>query len=109
MLKRTAAVIVAAACVVAFAATADAATTKKRRVVRTYTHERVAAVPPRARITVRKRSYLDGGTEVMPGERKFNDYAQPVGALAISPRDPHRGGDIQWNSSSWPPGTFPGF
>jgi hypothetical protein len=110
MLKRTAAVIVAVACAVAFAATADAAVKKKRRhIVRSYTQERVAALPPRARITVRKRSYLDGGTEVMPGERKFNDYAQPVGALAISPRDPYRGGDIQWNSSSWPPGTFPGF
>jgi hypothetical protein len=30
----------------------------------------------RTRITVRPRSYLDGGTEVVPGERKFMDYAQ---------------------------------
>ena len=29
----------------------------------------------RTRITVRPRSYLDGGTEVFPGERKFTDYA----------------------------------
>ena len=29
------------------------------------------------RITVRPRSYLDGGTEVLPGERKFTDYAIP--------------------------------
>jgi hypothetical protein len=29
----------------------------------------------RTRITVRPRSYLDGGTEVVPGERKFLDYA----------------------------------
>lgn len=29
----------------------------------------------RTKITVRPRSYLDGGTEVMPGERKFTDYA----------------------------------
>ena len=29
------------------------------------------------RITVRPRSYLDGGTEVFPGERKFTDYAHP--------------------------------
>lgn len=108
MLKRTAAIVVAAACVVAFAAPADAAR-KKRHFVRTYAQERVAAVPPRARITVRRRSYLDGGTEVMPGERKFNDYARPVGALATSPVDPYRGGAIQWNSSSWPPGSWPGF
>ena len=25
---------------------------------------------------MRPRSYLDGGTEVLPGERKFMDYAQ---------------------------------
>jgi hypothetical protein len=30
----------------------------------------------RTRVTVRPRSYLDGGTEVVPGERKFMDYAQ---------------------------------
>ena len=29
----------------------------------------------RTRITVRPRSYLDGGTEVLPGERKFTGYA----------------------------------
>ena len=31
----------------------------------------------RTKITVRPRSYLDGGTEVLPGERKFMDYAYP--------------------------------
>jgi hypothetical protein len=31
----------------------------------------------RTRITVQRRSYLDGGTEVLPGERKFTDYAIP--------------------------------
>jgi hypothetical protein len=30
----------------------------------------------RTRITVKPRSFLDGGTEVLPGERKFMDYAQ---------------------------------
>jgi hypothetical protein len=30
---------------------------------------------PRTRIYVTKRSWLDAGTEVLPGERKFNDYA----------------------------------
>ncbi|MFT4117859.1 hypothetical protein [Bradyrhizobium sp.] len=29
------------------------------------------------RIYVSKRSWLDGGTEVLPGERKFSDYAFP--------------------------------
>jgi hypothetical protein len=32
---------------------------------------------PRTRIYVSKRSWLDGGTEVNPGDRKFTDYALP--------------------------------
>ena len=32
---------------------------------------------PRSRITVQPRSFLDAGTELLPGERKFNDYAFP--------------------------------
>ena len=31
----------------------------------------------RTRIYVSKRSWLDGGTEVLPGERKYTDYALP--------------------------------
>ncbi|PDT88703.1 hypothetical protein CO669_18185 [Bradyrhizobium sp. Y36] len=34
---------------------------------------------PRTRIYVSTRSWLDGGTEVLPGERKFTDYATPPG------------------------------
>jgi hypothetical protein len=34
---------------------------------------------PRARVTVEKRSFLDAGTEVLPGQRKFLDYAYPPG------------------------------
>ncbi len=41
---------------------------------------------PRARVTVAPRSFLDAGTEVRPGERKFTDYAFPPGYSAI--RDP---------------------
>jgi hypothetical protein len=32
---------------------------------------------PHTRIYVSKRSWLDGGTEVLPGDRKFQDYAFP--------------------------------
>jgi hypothetical protein len=32
---------------------------------------------PHTRIYVTKRSWLDGGTEVLPGDRKFLDYAFP--------------------------------
>ena len=39
----------------------------------------------RTKITVRPRSYLDGGTEVVPGERKFTDYAFPPTYMNGSP------------------------
>jgi hypothetical protein len=32
---------------------------------------------PRTRVYISKRSWLDAGTEVLPGERKFSDYAFP--------------------------------
>lgn len=32
---------------------------------------------PHTRIYVTKRSWLDAGTEVLPGDRKFQDYAFP--------------------------------
>ena len=34
---------------------------------------------PSTRIYVSKRSWLDGGTEVIPGDRKYSDYAFPPG------------------------------
>jgi hypothetical protein len=34
---------------------------------------------PHTRIYVTKRSWLDAGTEVVPGDRKFTDYAFPPG------------------------------
>ena len=33
---------------------------------------------PRTRVYVTKRSWLDMGTEVLPGERKYTDYAFPM-------------------------------
>lgn len=35
------------------------------------------------RIYITRRSFLDAGTEVMPGDRKFLDYALPPGYSAI--------------------------
>ena len=32
---------------------------------------------------VRQRSYLDAGTEVLPGERSYSEYAMPFGYTAI--------------------------
>jgi hypothetical protein len=34
---------------------------------------------PHTRIYVTKRSWLDAGVEVLPGDRKFTDYAYPPG------------------------------
>jgi hypothetical protein len=45
-------------------------------------HKTPTAKPPAkppARVTVQKRSFLDAGTEVLPGQRKFTDYAFPPG------------------------------
>ena len=62
---------------VSLAGPADA----QRRVYRGEQTERITIIDEngraRTRITVRPRSYLDGGTEVFPGERKFTDYVHP--------------------------------
>ena len=61
------------------AALASPAAAQSRRVYRDQT-ERITIIDEngraRTKITVRPRSFLDGGTEVLPGERKFMDYAQ---------------------------------
>jgi hypothetical protein len=74
-------------CAVAIAALAlasaptEAATQKrvvaKPAVTRQIAPRQVVATRARTRITVQPRSFLDPGTEVLPGERKFNDYAFP--------------------------------
>jgi hypothetical protein len=40
---------------------------------------RAVATRPATRVVVTKRSYLDAGTEVKPGERHFTDYVFPPG------------------------------
>jgi hypothetical protein len=90
-LKSTAArlfpALLAAAVMVAIGAgTADAAP-KKKRVYATSDQIRYGArgpnvvyrSGPRTRVYVTKRSWLDAGTEVLPGERHFSDYAFPPG------------------------------
>ena len=36
-----------------------------------------------SRVTVWKRSFLDAGTEVLPGDRKYTDYVFPLGYSPI--------------------------
>ena len=50
-----------------------------KKAAKRYAPVPVTMAPPRARITVTRRSYLDAGTYVIPGDRKFTDYAIPPG------------------------------
>lgn len=81
-------VATAIAAVAVFGATgADAQQPKRKRpvLVRTdgpnYSYQRGPT-----RIFVTKRSWLDAGTEVLPGERKYQDYAFPPGNQSPSDR-----------------------
>lgn len=53
----------------------------------------------RTRLIVTPRSYLDGGTEVLPGQRKFTDYVYPLGYRPSSALGP--------NVVTNPPGPIP--
>ena len=69
---------IAASALVA-ATPADAQRRQQQQQVRPDQTERITIIDEngraRTRITVRPRSFLDGGTEVVPGERKYLDYA----------------------------------
>ena len=89
---------------------AEAQTTKKKYVETT---TRVApASRPRARVVVAPRSFLDAGTEVRPGERKFTDYAFPPsgnGGIGINVVT-STGGKVGWDRSPMmQPGQLGGF
>jgi hypothetical protein len=77
------AALLAAFAVVAIAMTPAGAQTKRRNDDRpAYTTNGPNSSyqqGPRTRIYVTKRTWLDGGTEVLPGDRKFTDYAYPPG------------------------------
>jgi len=65
-----------------------------------------AAKRSRSRVVVVPRSYLDAGTEVLPGERKFLDYAfppthAPMGVVT------NTGGRVGWHNSPLPGPFFP--
>ena len=107
-------VYVAGLCAVMIAGTALAvpaaqAQTKKQYV---YTTTRGAPAKPRARVTVAPRSFLDAGTEVRPGDRKFTDYAFPAsgnGGLGINAVT-NTGGKVGWDRSPMmQPFQLPGY
>ena len=69
----------AAGAVLAFAATTPtmAQTKNRQTAARSGGPNVVYQQGPRTRVYISKRSWLDGGTEVNPGDRKFTDYAFP--------------------------------
>ena len=105
-------------CVAAIAATAmavpaaEAQTRKKQYVYTTTTTTRAASArSPRARVTVAPRSFLDAGTEVRPGDRKFTDYAFPPGNAGIGiSAVTNTGGKVGWDRSPMmQPFQLPGY
>jgi hypothetical protein len=69
---------------------------------------------PHTRIYVTKRSWLDAGTEVLPGDRKFTDYAYPpeLGFPSFGRENNNRPIDRQplnppSDLGGWYPQTFP--
>ena len=88
-------------CATVIAATALAVPPVEAEPRKTYVYTTTRAAPanrPRARVVVAPRSFLDAGTEVLPGERKFTDYAlppnySPMGSVV------NTGGKTGWDSS----------
>ncbi len=60
----------------------------------------------RSRVVVARRSFLDAGTEVAPGDRKFLDYALPP---LHTPTDvvTNTGGRVGWHNWPLPGPLFP--
>src|SRR5262249_37129108 len=81
--------------VTAISAAPAAAAAKKKQYVYTAAPDPPVG-RPRARVTVAPRAFLDAGTEVLPGERKFTDYAFPTGSysmpLSVVPSEGGAGG-----------------
>ena len=59
----------------------------------------------RTKIVVTKRSYLDAGTEAIPGDRKFTDYVFPPNYSAHSYYDPTGSYRHPLPNSFWLPGA----
>ncbi|HKA78962.1 MAG TPA: hypothetical protein VKD43_02975 [Xanthobacteraceae bacterium] len=96
-------------CVAVIAATAlvapsaEAQTYQTNQAQKKYTRT-AKADRPRARVTVAPRSFLDAGTEVKPGERKFTDYAFPPGNAGFGISSvTNTGGKVGWATDPFIP------
>lgn len=104
----------AAVAVVAFGFnTAEAQTVAKRKVGTYHSVTYASRGPnvsyqagPRTRVYITKRSWLDAGVEVMPGDRKFTDYAFPPGQ-SFALENLNRPLDRQPLNSHWDLGGYP--
>ena len=97
-LKIWAAGLSAAVMAVAFASAPAEAAPAKRTIAkqtRPAVTRQVAVNRARTRVIVQPRSFLDAGTELLPGERKFNDYAIPPGYNPTSVID-NKAGHHRW-------------
>src|SRR5262245_53736097 len=93
--------IIAATALPMAPAAAQTVQTGKRQVYTTRSDRPVSR--PRARVTVAPRSFLDAGTEVLPGERKFTDYAFPAGSYSMPlSAVTNTGGRVGWHQSPLP-------
>ena len=79
--------------------------TKKEQNATTTTRV-VSAKHPRSRVVVAPRSFLDAGREVLPGERKFLDYAFSPTHVALEVVT-NTGGRVGWHNSPLPGPFFP--
>ena len=105
------------ACVVLVAALAPAADAAPRKKYAIKRYVSAVSVPgtvfvsrdetgrTRTRIIVTKRSYLDGGTEVLPGQRKFTDYVIPPYSSPIDALGPGRNYDRMPLNPRWENGA----
>jgi hypothetical protein len=84
----------------------EAAQPKKGVKVTTSTRA-VSAKRSPSRVVVVPRSFLDAGTEGLPGERKFLDYAFPRIHTAMDVVA-NTGGRVGWHNSPLPGPFFPG-
>src|SRR5947207_8489732 len=65
------------------ACASDATAAPKKKQIESAPQTAAGTARTRTRVTVERRSFLDAGTEVLPGERKFTDYAFPPGYSPI--------------------------
>jgi len=113
---KTLAVLLSAVAVLAVSFAASPADAQTKRNARVYDRDAAYGVRgnpnasyqagPRTRVYVTKRSWLDAGVEVLPGDRKFTDYAYPPGQ-SFARENLNRPLDRQPLNSSWDLGGYP--